>query len=76
MKSWYFNYGLYLPLISNYKESFMARLRYVEKETAGPEQEKILAQLTQKSGKIANMWKLWGHSPSHWKPIWFFPNRW
>ena len=41
----------------------MARLRYVEKETAGPEQEKILAQLTQKSGKIANMWKLWGHSP-------------
>ena len=41
----------------------MARLRYVEKETAGPDQEKILAQLTQKSGKIANMWKLWGHSP-------------
>jgi len=41
----------------------MARLRYVEKETAGPEQEKILAQLTQKSGKIANMWKLWSHSP-------------
>jgi uncharacterized peroxidase-related enzyme len=41
----------------------MARLRYVEKETAGPEQEKILAQLTQKTGKIANMWKLWSHSP-------------
>ena len=41
----------------------MARLRYVEKETAGPEQEKILAQLTQKSGKIANIWKLWSHSP-------------
>ena len=41
----------------------MARLRYVEKEAAGPEQEKILAQLTQKSGKIANMWKLWSHSP-------------
>ena len=41
----------------------MARLSYVEKETAGPEQEKILAQLTQKSGKIANIWKLWAHSP-------------
>src|SRR5437764_9154795 len=41
----------------------MARLRYVEKETAGPEQEKILAQLTQKSGKVANIWKIWAHSP-------------
>jgi uncharacterized peroxidase-related enzyme len=41
----------------------MARLPYVDKENAGPEQEKILAQLTQKSGKIANMWKLWCHSP-------------
>jgi uncharacterized peroxidase-related enzyme len=41
----------------------MARLRYVEKETAEPDQEKILAQLTQKSGKIANIWKLWSHSP-------------
>ena len=41
----------------------MARIRYVEKETAGPEQEKILSQLTQKSGKIANIWKLWSHSP-------------
>src|SRR6185436_8026653 len=63
MKSWYFNYGLYLLLISKHQGVFMARLRYVEKETAGPEQEKILAQLTQKSGKIANMWKLWSHSP-------------
>src|SRR5215471_21775997 len=63
MKIWYFKYGLYLPLISKYQGVFMARLRYVEKETAGPEQEKILAQLTQKSGKIANMWKLWSHSP-------------
>ena len=41
----------------------MARLRYVEKETASPEQEKILSQLTQKSGKVANMWKLFSHSP-------------
>jgi uncharacterized peroxidase-related enzyme len=41
----------------------MARLRYVEKETATADQEKILAQLTQKSGKIANIWKLWSHSP-------------
>jgi uncharacterized peroxidase-related enzyme len=41
----------------------MARLRYVEKETATPDQEKILAQVTQKSGKIANIWKLWSHSP-------------
>jgi len=41
----------------------MARLPYVEKENAGSEQEKILAQLTQKSGKIANIWKLWCHSP-------------
>ena len=41
----------------------MARLRYVEKETATPEQEKILAELTQRSGKIANIWKLWSHSP-------------
>jgi len=63
MKSWYFNYRLYLPLISNHQGVIMARLRYVEKETAGPEQEKILAQLTQKSGKIANIWKLWSHSP-------------
>jgi uncharacterized peroxidase-related enzyme len=41
----------------------MARLTYVEKETANPEQEKILSQVTQKSGKIANIWKLWIHSP-------------
>jgi uncharacterized peroxidase-related enzyme len=41
----------------------MARLSYVEKEQATPEQEKILSQLTQKSGKIANIWKLWSHSP-------------
>lgn len=41
----------------------MARLSYVEKEDATPEQEKILSQLTQKSGKIANIWKLWSHSP-------------
>ena len=41
----------------------MARLPYVEKESATPDQEKILAQLTQKSGKIANIWKLWSHSP-------------
>jgi uncharacterized peroxidase-related enzyme len=41
----------------------MARLQYVEKEKANPEQEKILTQLTQKSGKIANIWKLWSHSP-------------
>jgi len=41
----------------------MARLTYVEKEIANPEQEKILSQLTQKSGKIANIWKLWSHSP-------------
>ena len=41
----------------------MARLTYVEKETAKPEQEKILSQVTQKSGKIANIWKLWIHSP-------------
>ena len=41
----------------------MARLSYVGKENAKPEQEKILSQLTQKSGKIANIWKLWSHSP-------------
>jgi uncharacterized peroxidase-related enzyme len=41
----------------------MAVLKYVEKEEATPEQEKILSQLTQKSGKIANIWKLWSHSP-------------
>src|ERR1700704_5388571 len=41
----------------------MARLSYVEKDVAGPDQEKILAQVTQKSGKIANIWKLWAHSP-------------
>jgi uncharacterized peroxidase-related enzyme len=41
----------------------MARLTYVEKENAKPDQEKILSQVTQKSGKIANIWKLWSHSP-------------
>jgi uncharacterized peroxidase-related enzyme len=41
----------------------MARLNYIDKEAANPEQEKILSQLTQKSGKIANIWKLWSHSP-------------
>src|SRR5215831_420062 len=41
----------------------MARLPYVEKESAAPDQEKILALVTQKSGKIANIWKLWAHSP-------------
>src|ERR1043165_8066195 len=44
-------------------EDWMARLSYVEKEAAAPDQEKILAQVTQKSGKIANIWKLWAHSP-------------
>src|SRR5215467_12629876 len=42
---------------------WMARLSYVEKESAAPDQEKILALVTQKSGKIANIWKLWAHSP-------------
>ena len=41
----------------------MARLSYVEKQGAASDQEKILAQVTQKSGKIANIWKLWAHSP-------------
>jgi alkylhydroperoxidase family enzyme len=41
----------------------MARLSYVDKETAEPEQQRVLAQVTQKSGKIANIWKLWAHSP-------------
>ena len=41
----------------------MARLRYVEKETATPDQERVLGQVTQKSGKIANIWRLWSHSP-------------
>lgn len=41
----------------------MARLSYVETGTANEEQAKILAQVTQKSGKIANIWKLWAHSP-------------
>jgi uncharacterized peroxidase-related enzyme len=40
----------------------MARLPYLEKETATADQEKILAQVTQKTGKIANMWKLFAHS--------------
>src|SRR6185436_15113491 len=44
-------------------EELMARLPYVEKDAAAPDQEKILAQVTQKSGKIANIWKLWAHSP-------------
>src|ERR1043165_813409 len=44
-------------------EDWMARLSYVEKDAATPDQEKILAQVTQKSGKIANIWKLWAHSP-------------
>ena len=41
----------------------MARLTYIEKERATPGQENILSQLTQKSGKIANIWRLWSHSP-------------
>jgi len=41
----------------------MARLPYVEKDSASPEQQEILGKVTQKSGKIANIWKLWTHSP-------------
>jgi len=41
----------------------MARIPYVESETASPEQKEILGKVTQKSGKIANIWKLWSHSP-------------
>src|SRR4051812_41143952 len=41
----------------------MARLTYVEKETATPDQTRVLNELTQKSGKVANIWKLWSHSP-------------
>src|SRR5262245_38340516 len=43
--------------------NWMARIPYVEKDAASPDQEKILAQVTQKSGKIANIWKLMAHSP-------------
>ena len=50
----------------------MARLTYVEKEDAKPEQEKILSQVTQKSGKIANIWKLWSHSPLTLEPFIMF----
>lgn len=50
----------------------MARLTYVEKETAKPDQEKILSQVTQKSGKIANIWKLWIHSPLTLEPFIMF----
>ena len=50
----------------------MARLTYVEKETAKPEQEKVLSQLTQRSGKIANIWKLWSHSPLTLEPFAMF----
>jgi uncharacterized peroxidase-related enzyme len=47
-----------------FEEDFcVARLFYVEKEGATPDQEKVLAQVTQKSGKVANIWKLWSHSP-------------
>jgi uncharacterized peroxidase-related enzyme len=41
----------------------MARLTYIEKDSASAEQERVLAQVTQKSGRIANIWKLWSHSP-------------
>jgi uncharacterized peroxidase-related enzyme len=41
----------------------MARLSYVEQDTARTDQEKILKQVTQKSGKIANIWKLLAHTP-------------
>jgi uncharacterized peroxidase-related enzyme len=41
----------------------MARLPYVDTNTASPEQQEILGKVTQKSGKIANFWKLWSHSP-------------
>jgi AhpD family alkylhydroperoxidase len=41
----------------------MARLPYVESEAASPEQQEVLGKVTQKSGKIANIWKLWSHSP-------------
>jgi uncharacterized peroxidase-related enzyme len=41
----------------------MARLPYVESESASPEQKETLEKVTQKSGKIANIWKLWSHSP-------------
>jgi uncharacterized peroxidase-related enzyme len=41
----------------------MARIPYVESEAASPEQQEVLGKVTQKSGKIANIWKLWSHSP-------------
>ena len=41
----------------------MARLPYVETSSASPEQQEALGKVTQKSGKIANFWKLWSHSP-------------
>jgi uncharacterized peroxidase-related enzyme len=41
----------------------MARIPYVETNTASPEEQEILGKVTQKSGKIANIWKLWSHSP-------------
>jgi uncharacterized peroxidase-related enzyme len=41
----------------------MARLPYLESEAASPEQQEVLGKVTQKSGKIANIWRLWSHSP-------------
>ena len=41
----------------------MARIPYLESDNASPEQKEILGKVTQKSGKIANIWKLWSHSP-------------
>jgi uncharacterized peroxidase-related enzyme len=41
----------------------MARLPYLDPNNASPEQKEILGKVTQKSGKIANIWTLWAHSP-------------
>ena len=47
----------------NHYNCRMARIPYIESETASPEQKEILGKVTQKSGKIANIWKLWSQSP-------------
>ena len=41
----------------------MARIPYLESDQASPEQQEVLGKVTQKSGKIANIWRLWSHSP-------------
>lgn len=50
----------------------MARISYVQKETATPEVKEIFGQIEKGFGVLPNFFKLMAHSPAGMKGVWEF----